>query len=215
MKENKNIILLVIAILVFIVALVFLIWSFNTNNMSLKKQDVSKNNSNIISETTEKNLDNSIDEQINNSEREEDISNTQDVENVEYNDITVYTEDEKEVKLSDFSGTSAMLLFWNPENEDSVEVLKKVNEKYKKYEDKVKFLMISTSKEIPEDIKNEISIEMYYDINNEYQEKYNVTTIPTMIYIYNDNTIMNAKSGVPSNDELRSEERRVGKECRL
>lgn len=202
MKENKNIILLVIAILVFIVALVFLIWSFNTNNMSLKKQDVSKNNSNIISETTEKNLDNSIDEQINNSEREEDISNTQDVENVEYNDITVYTEDEKEVKLSDFSGTSAMLLFWNPENEDSVEVLKKVNEKYKKYEDKVKFLMISTSKEIPEDIKNEISIEMYYDINNEYQEKYNVTTIPTMIYIYNDNTIMNAKSGVPSNDAL-------------
>lgn len=202
MKENKNIILLVIAIIAFIVALAFLIWSFNTNNTSLKNQDSSKNNSDIINENIENNSDNEINEQINNSERQEDISNTQDVENVEYNDITVYTEDEKEVKLSDFSGTSAMLLFWNPENEDSVEVLKKVNEKYKKYEDKVKFLMISTSKEIPENIKNEISMEMYYDINNEYQEKYNVVTIPTMIYIYKDNTIMNAKSGVPSNDAL-------------
>ena len=62
--------------------------------------------------------------------------------------------------------------------------------------------MISTSKEIPSNLKNEISMEIYYDLDREYEKKYNVTSLPAMIYIYSDNTVMNAKSGVPSTDSL-------------
>ena len=45
-------------------------------------------------------------------------------------------------------------------------------------------------------------MEIYYDLDREYEKKYNVTSLPAMIYIYSDNTVMNAKSGVPSTDSL-------------
>ena len=132
----------------------------------------------------------------------EEISNTENIENVSYNDIKVYKEDSSEFNLSEIANSSAMILFWNPEDEASVDVLKKVENVYKKYENRIKFLMISTSKEIPSNLKNEISMEIYYDLDREYEKKYNVTSLPAMIYIYSDNTVMNAKSGVPSTDSL-------------
>lgn len=190
MKDKKNIILLVVAIIIFIVSLIFLFWSFNQEDKNLNKLSTS----NLDDEAVETKL-----------VSESETSNTQDVENVVYADITLLTENERKINLSDFKNTSVMLLFWNPENEDSVTVLKKVNDIYKKYDDKISFLMISDTKEIPENLKNEITMDIVYDLENEAKEKYNVTTLPTMIYIYNmynDNTIMNAKSGVPSNDAI-------------
>lgn len=192
MKEKKNIILLVVAIIFFLVALGFFMWSMQYNNTNDANQDVSSTNKTI----------NTVPDEGIEPQREVENSNTQDVEGVSYQDITVYAEDESEIKLSEYSETPIMLLFWNPENEDSVEVLKKVNTKYGDYKEKIKFLMISTSKEIPEEIKNEISMEIYYDLNNECQEKYNVATIPTMVYIDDNNEVINAKSGVPSNDAI-------------
>ena len=62
--------------------------------------------------------------------------------------------------------------------------------------------MISTSKEIPEELKSEISMKIYYDLNGECQEMYNATVIPTMVYIDGNNEVINAKSGVPSNDAI-------------
>lgn len=188
MKEKKNIILLIIAIIVFVVALIFFVWSTN-------QKDIDNINLNTLNtnENSEENLE---------PQREIESSNTQDVEEVSYQDISIYTEDETEVKLSEFSGKPVMLLFWNPENNDSINVLEKVNGKYNDYKDKIEFFMISTSNEIPEQIKNEISMKIYYDLNGEGQEKYNTSVIPTMIYIDGNNEIINAKSGVPSNDAI-------------
>lgn len=185
---KKNITILIVAIVLFIVALGFLIWSMKEKEIKNIIQD-GENTNEISNENIE-------------PQREIEISNTQDVEGVSYQDISIYTEDEKEVKLSEFSEKPVMLLFWNPENKDSVDVLKKVNGKYNDYKDKIEFLMISTSKEIPEEIKNEISMKIYYDLNGEYQEKYNATIFPTMIYIDGNNEVINAKSGVPSNDAI-------------
>lgn len=211
MKEKKNIILLIFAVIFFVIALVFFLWSFfgehNTNiqigdiisnNSIMKNEDINKNSN--VNEAS-KEIENGSDNEVDNSGNTE-VSNTQDVENISYTDITVYSENNTEISLSQYSGKPVMLLFWNPENEDSVSVLKKVNEMHDKYIDKVEFLMISTSKNIPEDLKNDISIDIYYDLNNEYQTKYNVEVIPTMIYIDKENTVMNAKSGVPSSDAI-------------
>ena len=134
MKEKKNIILLIIAIILFLVALIFLVWS-------TKQKNIDNTNINNTNEILEENIE---------PQREIESSNTQDVEGVSYQDISIYTEDETQVKLSEFSEQPVMILFWNPENEDSVEVLKKVNGRYSDYKDKIEFLMISTSKEIPE-----------------------------------------------------------------
>lgn len=188
MKEKKNIILIVIAVIFFLLALAFLIWSFTLENKENNIQNPVNNTQAVVE--PEPILD----------EKEE--SNTTDVSDASYKDITIYTEDEKEVKLSDYEDSSIMLLFWNPENEDSVELLKKIDEKSEEYEGKINFLMVSSSKEISEELKNEISIDIYYDLDKEYETKYNVTEFPTMIYIYKDNTILNAKSGMPSIDAL-------------
>ena len=186
MKEKKNIILLIIAIILFLVALIFLVWS-------TKQKNIDNTNINNTNEILEENIE---------PQREIESSNTQDVEGVSYRDISIYTEDETQVKLSEFSEQPVMILFWNPENEDSVEVLKKVNGRYSDYKDKIEFLMISTSKEIPEELKSEISMKIYYDLNGECQEMYNATVIPTMVYIDGNNEVINAKSGVPSNDAI-------------
>lgn len=188
MKEKKNIILIVIAVICFLISLAFLIWSITLED---KEYDVKPqaNNTQFVKEP-ETILD------------EKEDSNTLDVENIAYKDITIYTEDEKEVKLSDFKDTSSMILFWNPEDDTSVELLKKIDEKSKEYEGKINFFCVSTSKDVSEDVKNEISLEIYYDVNKEYETKYNVTEFPTMIYIYKDNAILNAKSGMPSMDAI-------------
>lgn len=173
---NKNIVILIVSIIIFLMALSFFIYSSNENkNMEYEPKNIME---------------------------EKEISQTEDIEQLEYLDIKVYKEDGTQVNLSDFKDTSVMLLFWNPENEDSVTVLKKVNELYKKYDDKIKFLMITTSKEVPAVLKKEISIDIYYDLDKQVESVYNITKIPSMIYIYNDNEIINAKSGIPSTDAL-------------
>lgn len=213
MKDKKNIILMVVAIAIFLIAIVFFIWSLNfeveknniienniPNTLDLNKKDESVNTT-IDNNPELQNLVDEINNKIENGTSDE-TSNTEDIGEVGYTDIKVYDEDNTETSLYEFENSSVMLLFWNPENEDSVEVLRKVNEIYKKYENKVKFMMVSTSKDIPDELKNEISMNIYYDLNNEYESKYNISTLPAMIYVYKDNTIMNAKSGVPSTDAL-------------
>lgn len=205
MRDKKNIILLIFAVVFFIIAVMFFIWSFfGEHNTNINIGDIDDNISSITqNKAVQENTVNNeiINEEIDNSESK-DISNTEDIENISYTDITIYNENNEEISLSEFADTSVMMLFWNSQNEDSVEVLKKVNNLYEKYKEKVKFLMISTSRDISENIKSEISMNIYYDLNNEYQEKYNIQKIPTMIYIYKDNSIMNAKSGIPSNDAI-------------
>lgn len=202
MKDKKNIILLIFAIVFFIIAIMFFIWSFfGEHKTKINIDDIDNNQINTLNNITQNKVEQeniTKNQEINNSE----TSNTEDVYNISYTDMTIYDKNNNKIYLSEYENNSIMILFWNPENEDSITVLKKVNNLYEKYKEKIKFLMISTSNNIPENIKNEFSIDIYYDLDNQYQEKYNVQTIPTMIYIYKDNTILNAKSGVPSSDAI-------------
>lgn len=175
--NKKNIIILTSAIIIFIIAIIFFIWTFkNTQNKS-KVNDI-------------------------NTIQTEEVSKTKDLEDVSYLDFTFYKEDRSEVKLSEFKDSAVMILFWNSDNEDSVEVLKKVNSMYEEYSNAIKFLMINTSDKIDENLKNEVSLEIYYDLYKEGALKYNVTELPSMIYISKDNKVFNAKSGFTTTDAL-------------
>ena len=178
MKEKKNIIILIVTAVIFCIALVFFIWTLNQDN---------------------RNEDNIVD---NNFVDTEEVSRTKDLDAEDYIDFTFYKEDGTEVKLSDFKDKATMVLFWNSDIEDSVTVLKKVNDVYEKYSSNINFLMINTSQDIDEKIKEEVSIEIYYDFYKEGSTKYRIEELPSMLYIGEDNEIFNAKSGLTSSDAL-------------
>ena len=95
-----------------------------------------------------------------------------------------------------------MILFWNSENSDSVEMLRRVNAIADKYSEKVKILAIDT---LSEDSNNEvqgITIPIYYDKDKSAQNKYNITELPSMVYINKDNEVYNSKIGLTSLDAL-------------
>lgn len=174
--NKKNVIILVIAIILAIAAVIFFVWSLNYNKTEKQNED-----ENII-----------LNEE----------SKTKDLGNTNYEEFVFYREDRSEVNLSDYKDKATMILFWNPENEDSVEDLKKVNSMYEKYKENVNFIMISTSEEVSKELKDEVSMEIFYDLYKEGQRKYNVTEVPTLIYITKDNEIFNAKTGFTTSDAL-------------
>ena len=73
---------------------------------------------------------------------------------------------------------------------------------YKNYEGKINFFMISTAKEIDENLKNEYTVNIYYDFYEEAARKYNITEVPSMIYINEENEVFNAKVGMTTTDAL-------------
>lgn len=175
--SKKSIISLVVAIVLVIGAAMFFIWSLGV------KQEIKEEEEEVIAEEEE--------------------SKTKDLENVSYTDFVFYKEDRTEVNFSDYKDKPTMILFWNPDNEDSVEDLKKVNSMYDKYKDTINFIMLSTSEDtVDESITSEISMEIFYDFYKEGQIKYNVTEVPTLIYITEDNEIFNAKAGFTTTDAL-------------
>lgn len=170
--NKKTIIILVVSIVVLLVGVIFFLWSLNYNKV---------NNDDIILEEESK---------------------TKDLENANYEEFVFYREDKTEVNFSEYKDKPAMLLFWNPNNEDSVEDLKKVDSLYEKYKDSINFFMLNTAEEVDEEIKNQVSIEIFYDFYKEGQIKYNVTELPTLIYITENNEVFNAKVGFTTTDAL-------------
>lgn len=172
--NKKNILILAIAIVLVIAATIFLVWSLNYNKIEKEEEQV------VLDE----------------------LSKTKDLDETNYTDFLFYKEDKTEVKFADYKDKAAMILFWNPNNEDSVEDLKKVDSMYEKYKDKINFFMINTAEDVNEEIKKQVSIEIFYDFYKEGQIKYNVTEVPTLIYITEDNEVFNAKVGFTTTDAL-------------
>ena len=97
---------------------------------------------------------------------------------------------------------ATVVCFWNPDNKDSVDVLKKIDAMNEKYEETIKFYMINTSDEMPEDLKNSLSIDVYYDKLKEGTSKFYITEVPSIIYIQKNNEVLHAKAGLTSTDAL-------------
>lgn len=184
MVNKKTAILLSISIIIFVLALSF--FHFSELYVAYMK------NKNMIQ--------NDI---LENENSNEETSKTKDLE-VTYTDFSTYTNDGKEVKLSDYKDKAIMVLFWNTENEDSIEMLKRVNEIYPTYKEKVNVLAINTNNEKEVDILKEIKIPVYYDTNQEIMSQFNIIEIPAMIYINAQNEVFNAKTGLTTKDALQA-----------
>lgn len=176
---KKNILIIVTSIIILLLGVGFYMYTLSIGEVPVTEEDL----------TSEKEV---IDE----------VSKTQDIENVTYNDITIFKADKTEAKLSEYKDKPVMLLFFNKENTESIEVLKKVEEMYKNYEDKIQFFMINTSKDVDEELENTYTIDIYYDFYEEATIKYNVKQVPSMIYIDETNEVFNAKTGFTTTDAL-------------
>lgn len=170
--SKKSIIMLVCAIILLIGSIIFVVWVNSGNEQEEKRE--------VLNE----------------------VSNTRDITDARYSDFTVYREDKSEVKLSDFEPKATMLLFFNESSEESMQVLQKVEDMYKDYEEKINFIMINTSREVNKDLQKNYSLEIYYDFYEEAARNYNVKNMPSMIYINDAQEIFNAKEGFTTSDAL-------------
>lgn len=182
---KKNILIITFSVLFLIGAIIFYIYASKMPN-EVSGNEVSKNEEIVKNEIL----------------IEEEISQTKDLENVEYDDFLVYTSDNEEIRFSDYKDKAAMLLFFNPNNPESIEVLDKVELIYSEYEESIEFFMINTAEEIRESLNDKYTIEIYYDLDKDATTKYNITELPSMIYIDSSNEVFNAKTGFTTTDAL-------------
>lgn len=147
--------------------------------------------------SVKRNADHIIDYGI--EEKAPDNSNSQ---KREFLNFTLYRADNTEVDLSEYENKPMMMVFFDDRGEESLQVLSEVDSMYETYKDTAKFLMINTNRDVNESLKNEYKIEIFYDFYKEAVRKYNIKEFPTMIYVQKDNTIFNAKTGVPSLDSI-------------
>ena len=179
--EKKSIILLIISSIILIIAIVFAVWSFNFDSSTVNNQkldNVQQKEENKNEELP--NVDMDVREDLTNV-REEKILQTTDFE-ATYKDFSIVDEVGNIIKLSDYQNSPVMVLFVNLENEDSIEMLKRVNEQYSFYKEKVKFIVIQTKRDTQEVLQN-IELPIYQDKNEEIIKMYNVENYPTMLYI--------------------------------
>ena len=196
MRDKKNIALLIIAIIIFCIAIVFAIWSFRIDKTITKKEQNQINNSTstIIEEEAEEENKNIIIESFQEESKTKDFDTT-------YKSFSVQDKDGKLLNLSDYSNQPIVIYFWNESNEDSVEMLNKINEQYENYKDEIVFIAISTEEY---NKKQEIKIPVYEDIQKEVASLYNITELPTIIYINKENEVFNAKTGISSTDAIKA-----------
>lgn len=176
---KKNILIIVISVIIVALAVGFFVYTLTVENNIVKEEEILKD-----------------------VEVKNEISKTQDIENVNYNDATLFKADKTEVKISDYKDKPIMLLFFNEDSKDSIEVLKKVEELYPNYKDSIQFFMINTAKDVNEEFQKDHTIDIYYDFYEEVAIKYNIKEYPSMIYINELNEVFNAKSGFTTTDAL-------------
>ena len=198
--EKKSIVLLVIAIIVLVVAVVFAIWSFNLDTQNVSQEEVINQDEEKVlnSENTENEV---VSEETEFSESDYQEESKKKSLKATYVDFSVKDKNGNEIKLSNYKDSPVMILFWNNQNADSIEMLKRLNEQYKNYENEINFIVINAGEEYQVE---GITIPIYQDANNEISKLYNVTEFPAMIYINKENVVFNAKTGLTTKDALKA-----------
>lgn len=194
--DKKSVVLLVIAIIILVVAVVFATWSFNLDSQVANEKSVVENK--IVEEQIENEV---VSEETEFSESDyKEESKTKSLK-ATYTDFSVKDKNGNEIKLSDYKDSPVMILFWNNQNEDSIEMLKRLNEQYTNYENEIKFIVINSGEEYQVE---GVTLPIYQDTNNEISKLYNVTEFPGMIYINKENEVFNAKTGLTTKDALKA-----------
>lgn len=118
-------------------------------------------------------------------------------------DFEVVSENGEIVKLSDNIGKPVVINFWATWCGPCRVELPAFENMYKKYHDKVEFMMVNLTdgmREKKEDVKefiseNNYSFPVFYDTNQNAANAYNITSIPVTVFIDADGNIENYRVG--------------------
>ena len=132
--------------------------------------------------------------------------------NKEYTDFVVDTANEEETfSLSNYEGKPLVLMFWRSDVADAIETLNTLNTAYEEFGEEVNFVCIdvaigeTSSKEDVENYiaSNDIKVDMYYDTaENNAVNAYNITYVPSVVFIDKNRNVINTKVGILSYDAL-------------
>jgi len=186
--KNKTIIIWIIGFIIF-----FILVYLGYNELSSRYNENEKNNNKGISDSL-----------ITGEE-----GKTEDTKDKAV-DFTVYDEDGKEVKLSDYKGTPVVLNYWASwcgPCQSEMPLFKEANDKYG---DNVKILMINMTdgqRETVESAKkfmvdNGYDMLTLYDKDLDFANKYNVSSIPRTVFIDKDGFITMERIGVVNEEFL-------------
>ena len=242
--DKKNIILVVIAVILFCVAVGVIISVMNDTDVQKEEyvedtenleEKINKKVNEIKRPTTE-GIDDNVVEGIlsdKNAETKNQVIGTEDgissVEeelvyvgqneanknkdgiNKEYTDFVVETDNEEETfSLSNYEGKPMVIMFWRSDVGEAIETLNTLNSAYDEYSESVNFVCIDVCVEEPatkQEIRdylndNDIKVDMYYDTNNAAIEAYNISFVPSVIFMDKNRNVINTKEGVLSYDTL-------------
>ena len=151
----------------------------------------------VINMNTQKAENNNLENNITNQEVE--------FSGPKYKPSTVYDESNKEVSLLDLSDKPMALIFFNTTNQESIEALEIFNKYQEEYSDKVNIVGICISDGVTENTEKTIKtleesgIELkniLYDLDYSAKNEYNITTIPTLVFINKNKEIINTISKI-------------------
>lgn len=191
MNSNKKLIVFVAGFLAFSIFLVVSYLGYGNLSAKYKNKDIAN-----------KSIENQNDDSKNDKIKVK----------VKAKDFTVYDENLREVKLSDYIGTPVVLNFWASWCPPCKAEMPGFNEMSKKYaKEKIAILMINLTDGEKETVSkaqqylqsNNYDMKVLYDKNLDAANKYNINSIPRTIfidrdgYIFKDNT-----AGAISEEEL-------------
>lgn len=195
--KNKNIIIWIIGFIIF-----FILVYLGYNELSSRYNENEKNNNKGISDSL-----------ITGEEGKTEDTKTKAV------DFTVYDEDGKEVKLSDYKGTPVVLNYWASWCGPCQSEMPLFKEANNKYGDNVKILMINMTdgqRETAESAKkfmvdNEYDMLTLYDKDLDFANKYNVASIPRTVFIDKEGFITMERIGIVNEEFLEAMIERIKK----
>ena len=242
--DKKNIILVVIAVILFCVAVGVIISVINDTDVQKEEyvedtedleEKINKKVNEIKRPTTEGIDDNVVEgilsdknaetknqvigaeDGISSAEEElvyvgqNEANKNKDEINKEYTDFVVETDNEEEtLSLSNYEGKPMVIMFWRSDVSEAIETLNTLNSAYEEYSENVNFVCIDVCVEEPatkQEIRdylnaNDLKVDMYYDTNNAAIEAYNISFVPSVIFMDKNRNVINTKEGTLSYDSL-------------
>lgn len=137
-------------------------------------------------------------------------SDTSQKESVSAPDFTVYGSDGSSFRLSDFKGKPKVVNFWATWCEPCKSELPTFENMYKKYKDKVDFLMVNLTDGYQQTVsgvqkfveQNEYTFPVYFDTSGSAAYTYNVYSIPQTVFIDESGNIYGIYPGVMDEQRL-------------
>lgn len=175
--NKKNIIFLVVAIIVFLIALAIFIFANSSSNNTTPKNDTST--------------------------KLPDVSNEDSTKPKEF---TFYDSENNEYKMSDFENKPIALVLWSSDSENALSILEMIDSLYDTYKDSVTFLLVNTAEPATDIIdivqKCNFTIPIYYDTNSIASDYYTYEKLPTLIFIEDNGEVSNQIEETLSRDAL-------------